>query len=457
MKIKTISLSENQQIMAFRRKLYDEMLQWKQQRNGSTALLIRGARRVGKSTLVTEFAKNEYDAHIIIDFSNASKQINALFEDMMDLDLFFFQLQNIFNVRLTERKSVIVFDEVQLQPLARQAIKHLVKDGRYDYIETGSLLSIKKNVANIFLPSEESKLTLHPMDFDEFRWATGDNVTPDFIKEAFEKKMDVGDAVHRRWMRDLRLYMLVGGMPQAVDTYLKTNSLQEVDLIKRDILQLYDDDFYKIDSTGKASQLFAAIPGQLSGNAMRYQVSSVLENQDAERMGSLVADMADSMVVNIAYHANDPNVGLGMSKNLNFYKMFLADTGLFVTLAFKDKAYTENLVYQKLLSDKLEANLGYVYENLVAQMLKASGNELYYYTFPSDSGKHNYEIDFLLSRGAKLCPIEVKSSGYNSHRSLDVFSEKYSSRIDRRYLAYTKPLRKDAETTLLPIYMVGLV
>ena len=443
--------------MAFRRKLYDEMLRWKQQRNGSTALLIRGARRVGKSTLVAEFAKNEYDTHVIIDFSNASKQINALFEDMMDLDLFFFQLQNILNVRLVERKSVIIFDEVQLQPLARQAIKHLVKDGRYDYIETGSLLSIRKNVAGIVLPSEESKLTLNPMDFDEFRWAIGDDVTPEFMREAFQKKMDVGDAVHRRWMRDLRLYMLVGGMPQAVDAYLKTNNLQDVDIVKRDILQLYDDDFYKIDSTGKASQLFAAIPGQLCGNARRYQVSSVLENQDTERVGRVVADMADSMVVNIAYHASDPNVGLGMSRNLNFYKMFLVDTGLFVTLAFRDKSYTENLVYQKLLSDKLESNLGYVYENLVAQMLKAAGNELYYYTFPTETGKHNYEVDFLLSRGAKLCPIEVKSSGYKSHKSLDAFCEKFPSRIGNRYLAYTKPLRSDAETTLLPIYMMGFV
>ena len=443
--------------MAFRRKLYDEMLRWKQQRNGSTALLIRGARRVGKSTLVAEFAKNEYDTHVIIDFSNASKQINALFEDMMDLDLFFFQLQNILNVRLVERKSVIIFDEVQLQPLARQAIKHLVKDGRYDYIETGSLLSIRKNVAGIVLPSEESKLTLNPMDFDEFRWAIGDDVTPEFMREAFQKKMDVGDAVHRRWMRDLRLYMLIGGMPQAVDAYLKTNNLQDVDIVKRDILQLYDDDFYKIDSTGKASQLFAAIPGQLCGNARRYQVSSVLENQDTERVGRVVADMADSMVVNIAYHASDPNVGLGMSRNLNFYKMFLVDTGLFVTLAFRDKSYTENLVYQKLLSDKLESNLGYVYENLVAQMLKAAGNELYYYTFPTETGKHNYEVDFLLSRGAKLCPIEVKSSGYKSHKSLDAFCEKFPSRIGNRYLAYTKPLRSDAETTLLPIYMMGFV
>ncbi|MBQ1654769.1 MAG: ATP-binding protein [Bacteroidales bacterium] len=438
--------------MAFKRKLYNEMLRWKESRKGTSALLIKGARRVGKSTLAENFARKEYKSYILIDFSKTSKQVDALFEDMMNLDMFFFQLQNIFGVKLHERKSVIIFDEVQMQPLARQAIKHLVKDGRYDYIETGSLLSIKKNVENIVIPSEETRLTLYPMDYDEFCWATGDTVSSEFLRQAFEMKHEAGNAVHRKWMRDLRLYMLIGGMPQAVDAYNKTNNLQEVDNIKREILQLYDDDLYKIDSTGRASQLFAAIPGQLSNNAGRYQVSSVLENQNAERVSSVVADMVDSMVINLSFHANDPNVGLGMSKDLYRYKMFVGDTGLFVTLAFKDKSYTENLVYQKLLSDKLNANLGYVYENLVAQMLKANGNELFYYTFPTENGKHNYEIDFLLSRGNKICPIEVKSSGYRSHKSLDVFCDKYSSRISDRILLYTKDYQQDGETTCLPVY-----
>lgn len=428
------------------------MLRWKEARKGTSALLIKGARRVGKSTLAENFARKEYKSYILIDFSKTSKQVDALFEDMMNLDMFFFQLQNIFGVKLHERKSVIIFDEVQMQPLARQAIKHLVKDGRYDYIETGSLLSIKKNVENIVIPSEETRLTLYPMDYDEFCWATGDTVSSEFLRQAFEMKQEAGNAVHRKWMRDLRLYMLIGGMPQAVDAYNKTNNLQEVDNIKREILQLYDDDLYKIDSTGRASQLFAAIPGQLSNNAGRYQVSSVLENQNAERVSSVVADMVDSMVINLSFHANDPNVGLGMSKDLYRYKMFVGDTGLFVTLAFKDKSYTENLVYQKLLSDKLNANLGYVYENLVAQMLKANGNELFYYTFPTENGKHNYEIDFLLSRGNKICPIEVKSSGYRSHKSLDVFCDKYSSRISDRILLYTKDYQQDGETTCMPVY-----
>lgn len=443
--------------MPFKRKLYDEMLRWKESRKGSTALLIKGARRVGKSTLAEAFAKQEYESYILIDFSKTSKRVDALFEDMMNLDLFFFQLQNMYDVRLHERKSVIIFDEVQRQPLARQAIKHLVKDGRYDYIETGSLLSIKKNVGNIVIPSEETKMTLNPMDYDEFRWAIGDSVSPDFIRQAFEMKRPMGEAVHRKWMRDLRLYMVIGGMPQAVDTYIKTNNLQEVDKTKRDILQLYVDDFYKIDTTGRASQLFAAIPGQLNNNAGRYQVSSVLENQDAERVSTVVAEMADSMVINLSYHANDPNVGLGMSKDLYRYKMFVADTGLFITLAFKDKSYTENLVYQQLLSDKLKANLGYVYENLVAQMLKSQGNELYYYTWPTDNGKHNYEVDFLLSRGNKIVPIEVKSSGYKTHKSLDEFCKKYPSRIGERILLYTKDYQKDKDVTCLPVYYAGLL
>lgn len=436
--------------MIFKRKLYEKMLQWKLSEEGSSALLIKGARRVGKSTLVEEFAKNEYETYILIDFSKVSKKINALFDDMSDLNFFFMHLQLETGVNLVERKSVIIFDEVQLQPLARQAIKHLVKDGRYDYIETGSLLSIKKNVKGIVIPSEETSLTLYPMDLDEFYWALGNEATPSVLRQFWELKHPLGLS-HRKMMRDLRLYMLIGGMPQAIETYLNTNNLQKVDNKKREILELYDNDFNKIDPTGRASQLFAAVPGQLTYNAGRYQISSVLENQDAQRVASVVADMADSHAVLLAYHANDPNVGLPMTKNIYRYKMYLADTGLFVTLAFRDKSFTENVIYSKLLSDKLEANLGYVYENLVAQMLRTAGDELFYHTFPAESN-HNYEIDFLLSRGNKLCPIEVKSSGYKTHKSLDAFCEKYASRIGDKYLIYTKDYQKDGATLCLPVY-----
>lgn len=443
--------------MIFKRKLYDEMLRWKNERRGRSALLIEGARRVGKSTLVEEFAKREYKSYILIDFSNTSKQINALFEDMMDLNFFFINLQNIFGVQLIEHESVIIFDEVQFQPLARQAIKHLVKDGRYDYIETGSLISIRKNIKDILIPSEEYAITLHPMDLEEFYWAIDRAIVPSQQQQIFTMKQAAGDAVHRKWMRELRLYMLVGGMPQAVEAYINYNDLSAVDEVKRGILDLYINDFRRIDSTGRASKLFAAIPGQLNNNASRYKVSGVIENQTKERVADVVADMEDSKTVLMAYHVNDPNVGMGMFQDFSHYKMFMADTGLFVTLAFRDKTYTENIIYKKLLSDKLDANLGYVYENLVAQMLHSAGNNLYYYTFPTTKGNYNYEIDFLLSRGNKLIPIEVKSSGYKTHKSLDAFCEKFSSRIGDRVLLYTKDYQKDGATICMPIYMTRLL
>ena len=443
--------------MIFKRKLYTQMLAWKNSRQGKSALLIKGARRVGKSTLVEQFAKNEYKSYVLIDFSSTSKRVDALFDDMMDLDFFFLTLKNIFKVQLFARQSVIIFDEVQFQPLARQAIKHLVKDGRYDYIETSSLISIKKNVQKILIPSEETSMTLHPMDFDEFLWATGDEITPQQIREAYSMERSMGDAVHRQWMRSLRLYMLVGGMPQAVAAYLQYNDLQEVDNAKREILELYENDFRKIDSTGRSSKLFTAIPSQLNSNASRYKVSEVIENQTVNRVAEIVADMEDSQTIVMAYHVNNPDVGMGMFKDFSRYKMFLADTGLFVTLAFKNKSYTENVIYQKLLTDKLDSNLGYVYENFVAQLLHTAGHELYYHTFPSENGNYNYEIDFLLTKGNKLVPMEVKSSGYKTHKSLDVFCQKYASKIGDRILLYTKDFQKDQTIKYLPIYFAPLI
>ena len=443
--------------MIFKRKIYSKMLEWKQQSNGKTALLIKGARRVGKSTIVKYFAQKEYKTCILIDFSNVSKQVNALFEDMMNLDYFFIRLQTFFNVTLYNRNSVIIFDEVQFQPLARQAIKHLVADGRYDYIETGSLISIRKNVENILIPSEEEQLTLYPMDLDEFYWATGNDATPEHLKQIFAMKQPIGDAVHRKLMKDLRLYMLVGGMPQAVDAYINENNLQAVDKVKRTILQLYDVDFNKIDQSGRASKIFRNIPAQLTGNAARYMISSVTDSRRSDAISTIVSEMKESMVVNIAYNTTDPNVGLGMSRDLDSYKIYLGDTGLFVTLAFWDKDFAENIIYQKLLNDKLDANLGYVYENLVAQMLRCGGNELYYHTFPSGNGNHNYEIDFLISNGNKIVPIEVKSSGYKSHKSLDVFCSKYSSRIGDRILLYTKDYKKEETVQYIPVYFTGLL
>ena len=437
----------------FKRKLYSKMLAWKQERNGSTALLIQGARRVGKSTLAEEFAKNEYESYINIDFTDAPKTVKDLFTDISDLDKIFFWLQFHYKVNLVERKSAIIFDEVQDCPLARQAIKKLVKDHRYDYIETGSLISIKKNIRDIRIPSEETRITLYPMDYEEFKWALGDTTTIPMLNEAFNRKISLGDAMARQLMRDFRLYMLVGGMPQAVETYLNTNNLEIVDAQKREIIELYADDFRKIDPTGRATRIFYSIPGQLNKNASRYKISSVLENGRQDRVEELLQDMEDSKVILMSHHADDPNVGMTLHSDSNRYKMFLNDTGLFITLAFRDKDYTGNIIYQKLLNDKLSADLGYVYENAVAQALKAGGNELFYHTWPNESGKHNYEIDFLISRSNKICPIEVKSSGYKAHISLDTFSNKFAERISERYLLYTKDLRVDGKMILAPIFM----
>ncbi len=442
--------------MVFRRKLYDDMLYWKAELSNRYALLIQGARRVGKSTLVEEFAKKEYDSYILIDFSQKYDEIDELFNDMHDLNYFFFRLQNIFQVTLYEHRSVIIFDEVQLQPLARQAIKHLVKDGRYDYIETGSLLTLKRNVKNIVIPSEEHRLRLYPMDYEEFRWAVGDEVSSAGIRQAFLMKKAVGEAVHRKWMRDLRLYMLIGGMPQAVYEYITTNNLRQVDIVKRKILELYDDDFRKIDTTGTASRIFRNIPSQLTSHASSLKIATTTDKRASAMLDTIIADMEDSLVINMAYQANDPNVGMALSKEPNKYKMFMGDTGLFITLAFMDRDSTDNIIYNKLLSDKLSVNLGFVYENLVAQMLRTAGNELFYYTFP-DGNNHNYEVDFLLSRGYKLIPIEVKSSGYKAHKSLDAFCLKFHERIGERFLLYTKDYQTDNTTTYLPIYMANLL
>ena len=439
--------------MIFKRKIYDELLQWKRTDEGRTAVLIQGARRVGKSTIAKEFAENEYETHILVDFAACSVEIRELFNDVSDLNRIFMRLQLEYSVELKERKSVIIFDEVQLAPKARQAIKYLVKDGRYDYMETGSLISIRKNVRDILIPSEEVKLHMFPMDYEEFRWALGDTATIRLLQGCFQGRKSMGDATNRKLMRDFRLYMLVGGMPQAVAAYLETNNLEKVDSVKRSIITLYEDDFNKIDPTGNASKMFRQIPAQLTNNANRYLAWSATDGTRNSVLAEIISEIKESMVVNMAYHANDPSAGMALHQDPNKYKMFTGDTGLFVTLAFWDRKFTDNTIYHKLLSDKLSTDLGYVYENVVAQMLKAAGHELYYYTFPTESGKHNYEVDFLIADGDKVSPVEVKSSGYKAHTSLDAFCMKFSSRIRNKYLVYTKDLRKDGDVLYLPVYM----
>ncbi len=440
----------------FKRKIYSRMLQWKQENDGHTALLLKGARRIGKSTIVEIFAQQEYESYILIDFSNISNDVREAFASIHDLDFFFLRLQAIYHVSLVERKSVIIFDEVQLFPEARQAIKHLVKDHRYDYIETGSLLSIRKNVKNILIPSEETRINMYPMDYEEFLWAIGKSQTMDLIRYAYENNKPLGEKTNRELMRLFRLYMLVGGMPQAINAYLETNDFAHVDAIKRNILEIYTDDFRKIDPSGRISRLFLSLPSELARNARRYKVGSVIENATAERVSEQLMDMADSMVVNFAYHSNDPNVDFSMHADYNYFKMYMGDTGLFVTLAYMNRDYAENDIYNRLLSDKMSTDLGYIYENAVAQMLRAAGNELYYHTFKEESVKP-YEVDFILARKNKILPIEVKSSAYKQHKSLDKFQAKFSSRIAKSYILYTKDMTKESNVTYLPVYMTGLL
>lgn len=443
----------------FERKIYDEIKKWKEESNGRTALLIEGARRVGKSTIAETFAQNEYASYILIDFSVVGNDIRSLFDDMSNLNYFFTTLQLYYQVELRERDSVIIFDEVQLCPKARQAIKTLVKDGRYDYIETGSLISIKKNVKDILIPSEERKIQMNPMDYEEFLWALGDHSTMNLLRTVFQSKKRLGDDLNRKLMRQFRLYMLVGGMPQAVYEYIRTNNFKKVDDVKRDIINLYEDDFRKIDSTGRLAMIFEAIPSQLNTKAKGFQTKKIIKSYKVKEdtILSLISELKDSKVVNVAYHCNNPNVGLSANIDLDQYKLYMADTGLFVTMQFKDKNFIENIIYEKLLMDKLSANLGYLYENAVAQAIVSSGNELFYYTFTNEEQRKNYEIDFILSKKNKICPIEVKSSNYRKHTSIDMFYEKFSSRILNRYIIHTKDISKDKDIQCLPIYLSSFV
>ncbi len=436
----------------FKRKIYDRLLQWKHEEKGHTAILIEGARRIGKSTIAEEFAKNEYESYLMIDFSKASEKVIGLFDDISNLDALFMQLQFEYRVSLTARKSVIIFDEVQFCPKARQAIKHLVADHRYDYIETGSLISISKNVDGILIPSEEDQIKMYPMDFEEFLWALGDSTTPMLLRQAIAVGMTFG-AAHRTLMRTFRLYLLIGGMPKAIAEYIDTKDLLRVDKVKRAIIKLYLADLHKIDKSGRISRIFEDVPAQLNRKQSRYMLHPVIGNTDPDKEDSLVSELAASMTVNMCYHTADPANGLAMDYDKDYFKIYIGDTGLFITLAFWDRDVAENEIYSKLLSDKLSANLGYVYENATAQIIVASGRKLFYYTFPSDS-RHLYEVDFLISKGSKISPIEVKSSGYKTHKSLDEFMRKYSAKAKDPLVVFTKDYHKEGVITFLPIYML---
>lgn len=441
----------------FKRRIYDKLTDWKQNWAKHYAVLVEGARRVGKSTVVEEFARNEYDSYILVDFSNAQPEVVRLFDDMHDLDYFFTRLQFLYDTSLHRHRSAVIFDEVQLCPKARQAIKHLVKDGRFDYIETGSLISIHKNVKDILIPSEEMKLSMYPMDYEEFCLARGNNDTISLLRAAFEAGKPLGNDIHRTLMRRFREYMLVGGMPQAVDAYINTNNLAAVDRVKREIVSLYEDDFYKIDKSGRLSKLYDNIPAQLALHASSYKAATALGSAKPDSYDTLISELIDSRTVLPSHFVCDPNTGLALTEDISRFKLYVADTGLAVTLAFKDKPFTENIIYDKLLTDKLSANLGYIYENIVAQTLSSCGQKLYYYTFPKPGAHVNYEIDFLITDGEKIAPIEVKSSSKQTHKSLDAFMDKFRSRIKNSYLISPTDIAKTDQLLRLPTYMTQFI
>lgn len=439
----------------FKRKVYDKLKEWKDTYNGKYACLLEGARRVGKTTIAEEFAKNEYQTYIKIDFSNITDELLDVFKDINKLDLFFLRLQTETGIDLFKRKSVIIFDEIQLYPKARQAIKHLVADGRYDYIETGSLISIKKNVKDILIPSEEYKIQVYPMDYEEFLWATNGN--PGIYKKILESKMSLGDSTNRTLMKEFRIYMAVGGMPQAIETYIETNNLSAVDKVKRRIIDLYSDDLKKIDSSGRLGNIYLSIPSQLALKRKRFSIKEATQKQKTSKDEERFFDLVDSKIVLPCYNVTQPDIALELTKDFDYFKLYFSDIGLFTTMLFDSGKGIEDNIYSKLLSDKLESDLGYLYENVVAQMIVASGRNLYYHTWHDKDKTHSNEVDFLITNKNKIIPIEVKSSSIKNHKSIDLFVEKYSQIVGRRFLFSQKDISHDGMLELMPIYLVPFI
>ena len=438
----------------FKRKVYDELKKWKIERQGKCAILLEGARRVGKSTIVEDFAKNEYKSYILIDFAKVGPSILSIFDDINQIETFFLRLQTETGIKLYDRESVIIFDEVELFPRARQAIKYLVQDGRYDYIETGSLISIKKNVQNILIPSEEHKIEVCPLDFEEFCNAIGYNYS--LLKELNNAKKPIGESTNRSLMRIFNLYIAVGGMPQAVDAYINKQTFEEIDSIKQDIINLYKDDLRKIDKSGRLSKLYESIPPQLVSKRNRFSFgySLIKKNRhDDERL----YDLLDSKIVNCCYRLNEISSSLDMHIDLANFKLYVGDTGLFVSMIFNNGDNEHIDIYKKLISNKLDSNLGYLYENAVAQIIAANRNKLYYYNFPKDNSSHNYEIDFLLKLKGKIAPLEIKSSKVLSHKSLDNFGIKFSKYVGQKYIISMKDYSKKEGLINLPFYLLPLL
>ena len=443
--------------MIFKRKIYERLLEWKRHSNGATALLIEGARRVGKSTIVEEFGRREYASCIVVDFNRPKEGIvEAIVKHPDDLDGLFNLLMVSYGRILEKRKSLIVFDEVQNCPAARQLVKYLVADGRYDYIETGSLISIKKNVKDITIPSEEEAIGMFPMDFEEFCWALGDEVSGGFAHNAFAEMKPLGASIHQAIMKRYREYLMVGGMPQAVDAYRRTSDLSQVDRVKRTILRLYGEDISKyagLDAP-KVRGIYAGLPGQLSKKEKKYFLSAVSADARMREYAESFRWLEESKVVNIARNATDPGLALAMSEDYETQKLYSADTGLLISQTFANRPYTENELYRNLMMDNLSVNEGMMAENSVAQALRTNGIELYFYSRPADAtGRGRMEIDFLVRKGDRICPVEVKSGEYRRHAALDKFRSKFKDRLGEAYILYTKDLMVKDGIYHLPLYM----
>ena len=444
-----------------KRKIYDKLMAWKRQSNGATALLIDGARRVGKSYIVEEFAKAEYESYVVVDFAKSQLKLKRLFNLYLDdLDTFFVHFQQLMHCRLTRGNSLIVFDEVQKFPRAREAIKYLVADGRYHYIETGSLISINKNVKDIVIPSEERRIQMFPMDFEEFLWAMGDESTMTLAQDSFARLRPMGDDEHQLAMNRFREYMIVGGMPQAVSKYVETRDLVAVDQIKRDIVNLYKADIYKFSGVIKAkvSSVFDAIPSALSRHEKRMVLANIRDGARMRDFDSTFEWLKESMMVNICYNASEPNVGLELNADRTTLKCYLGDTGLLISLAFSENELATRDLYAQLLTDDLDVNEGMLMENVVAQMLMAAGHRLFFYTRNEITSDERMEIDFLLARSkiernGNISPVEVKSGKRYQTKSLNRFRRKFAQYLGASYVLHTKDVRVDDGVIYLPMYM----
>ena len=449
-----------------KRKIEEKIQEWKNKSNGKTALLIDGARRVGKSFIAEEFARKNYKSYIFIDFNKAGDEIKELFDkDLNDLDSLFMLLSAAYNTKLYERESLIVFDEVQLYPRARAAIKFLVADGRYDYMEIGSLMSIKKNVENILIPSEERHIKMYPMDFEEFLWAKGEELLMPVIKKAFEEKKPVGQVLHRKIITLFREYVIIGGMPQAVDEYLKNGDFEAADAIKRDIISLYREDIQKHAKgyESKVESIFDEIPAQLSKHEKRFTLASLGKGARFRDYESAFLWLQDSMIANICFNSTEPNLGLKLNRDNSSFKIYMGDTGLLISHAFDENGIVSEEIYKKLLFGKLEVNEGMIFENVVAQMLAANGKKLYFYSNPSREDKDSrMEIDFLLAKSKitsrhNISPIEVKSGKNYTVSSLNKFRKKYDEQLHVAYVVHMNDLKEDDGIVYLPVYMTGLL